>query len=110
VSAAGTYKPQPVASKPTKRPPNVNELIADFQLNSIPIDARRSGNLAPPPPNSPPLFRGRKIAIPLQRTDLDAARLLDSSPSSSPVPSQNRNPLEILGLPLAGKSMIGSLV
>jgi hypothetical protein len=104
VSAANTYKPQPVASKPTRRPPDVNELIADLQLGSIPLDAGRSGDFAPPPPNPPPLFRGDKIAIPLQRADLDAARLLDCSPSKSPVSGQNRNPLEFLGSPLGGKS------
>jgi hypothetical protein len=83
----------------------VNELIADLQLGSIPFDARRSGDLAPPLPHPPPLLRGGKIAIPLQRADLDAAGLLDRSPPSSPVPGQNRNPLQILGLPLGGKSM-----
>ena len=106
VSATNAYKPQPVASKPTGRPSNVNELIADLQLGSIPLDARRSGDLVPPPPTPPPLFRGGKIAIALQGADFDAARLLDCSPSCSPVPGQNRNPLQILGLPLGGKSMI----
>jgi hypothetical protein len=74
----------------------VNDLIADPQLSSIPLGARHSSDLAAfTPPNQPVLFRGGKIAIPLQRADLDAARLLDCSPSKSPVPGQNRNPLEI---------------
>jgi hypothetical protein len=95
VSAADTYKPQPVASKPTRRSPDVNHLIADFQLSSIPFNERGSGDLAPPAPSPPPFLRGGKIAIPLQGAHLNAARLLDCSPSSSAVSGQNRNPLEI---------------
>ena len=99
VSAANTYKPQPVASKPTRRPPDVNDLIADLQLGSTPLDACRSGDLAAfTPPGQPAWFRDSKIAIPLQKADLEAARLLDCTPSSSPVSGQNRNPLEILGV------------
>jgi hypothetical protein len=41
------------------------------------------------------LFRGRQIAIPLQKADLEVSGLLDCSPTRSPVPGQNRNPLEI---------------
>ena len=98
VPATNTYKPQPVASKPTGCPPDVNELIADFQLSSIPLNARRSSDLAPPPPRPPSLLRGGKVAIPLQRADLDAARLLDCSPPKSPVSGQNRNPLGVSAL------------
>ena len=96
VSAADTYEPQSVASKPTRCPPDMNDLIPDFQLSSIPLDACRSGNLAAfTSPGQPTWFRRSKIAIPLQKADLEASCLLDCSPSKSPVPGQNRNPLEI---------------
>jgi hypothetical protein len=62
-------------------------LIADLQLGSIPLDARRSGDLVPPPPTPPPLFRSGKIAIALQGADFDAARLLDCASPASPVPA-----------------------
>ena len=97
VPAAKTPEPNPVASKPTRRSPDVNDLIADPHLGAIPLDARRSGDLAASSlPDPPVLFKGIKIASLSQRADLDAARLLDCAPSSSPVPGQNRNPLEIL--------------
>ena len=84
----------------------MNELITDLQLGSVPLDARRSSDLAVfTPPDQPVLLSDYEIALPLQIANFDAARLLDCSPSKSPVPSQNRNPLEILGLPLGGKSM-----
>jgi hypothetical protein len=70
-------------------------LIADFQLSSIPLNARRSSDLGFMPPDQPVLFRGRQIAIPVQKADLEASCLLDCSPPKSPVSGQNRNPLEI---------------
>jgi hypothetical protein len=73
-----------MTSKAAMRPPDVNDLIADLEPFAIPVDLRISSDIALPSPDPPALFRSGKVASPLQRADLDAARLLDCAPVQFP--------------------------